>query len=212
MSKKEMFTNVYLDKEGKSNLIDVPPIPTEISEINYNNSELIINWIANTDSDFQSYEVLMSNKNVKNASQLKNIISSHRPDENIDLLVLRNGFEMELTVNLGSRPDEQDLAEVYKSGVNSYDDLGLMVDDLESNFAREKGIEEDYGVVVMKVKRQSPSNRSNIKPGDVITKIGRNKIMSTQDYHSFIKEYQEGDSILLLIKRDGTSRFVAIEI
>ena len=74
------------------------------------------------------------------------------------------------------------------------------------------GIDEEYGVVVRKVKKQSPANRSDIQPGDVITKIGRDKITSTDDYQSLVKQYEQGDSILLLVKRNGASRFVALEI
>ena len=151
-------------------------------------------------------------KEVGNSSQLKNLVSSHRPGEETDLLILRDGLELDLTVELGARPDEEELASVYKSGGSFYDDLGLMVDGIESDFARKHGIDEEYGVVVRKVKKQSPANRSDIQPGDVITKIGRDKITSTDDYQSLVKQYEEGDSILLLVKRNGASRFVALEI
>ena len=77
---------------------------------------------------------------VDNASQLKNLVSNHRPDEETELLVLRDGLEIDLTVTLGSRPDEENLASVYKSGGTFYDDLGLMVDDLESEFAQKKAL------------------------------------------------------------------------
>ena len=80
-------------------------------------------------------------------------MSSHRPGEETDLLILRDGLELDLTVELGSRPDEEELASVYKSGGSFYDDLGLMVDGLESDFARKHGIDEEYGVVVRKVKK-----------------------------------------------------------
>lgn len=151
-------------------------------------------------------------KEVDNASQLKNLVSSHHPGEETELLILRDGMELELAIILGSRPNEEDLASVYKTGGTFYDDLGLMVDDLESEFARKKGVDEQYGVVVKKVKKESPANRSDIQPGDVITKIGRDKITSMDDYQSLVKQYEEGDSILLLVKRNGASRFVALEI
>jgi hypothetical protein len=54
--------------KGKTNSIDNPPTPTQISSIDYNDKELRIIWDINSDSDFQSYEIFMSNKNIDNFS------------------------------------------------------------------------------------------------------------------------------------------------
>ena len=75
----------------------------------------------------------------------------------------------------------------------------------------EQNIEEPTGVVVKNVKKNSVSVK-DIKAGDVITKIGRKKVTSINDYRLLLKQYEKGDSILLLVKRDGTSRFVALEV
>ena len=45
----------------------------------------------------------------------------------------------------------------------------------------------------------------------MILKVGRNVVNSVSDYRLMIKEYEKGDSILLLIKRNGASRFVALD-
>ena len=53
---------------GKTNSIDAIPSTTQISGISYNDSQLTISWIPNSDADFQSYEVLVSNKNISDKS------------------------------------------------------------------------------------------------------------------------------------------------
>jgi S1-C subfamily serine protease len=60
------------------------------------------------------------------------------------------------------------------------------------------------------VKKNSRASKE-IAIGDMILKVGRNVVNSVSDYRLMIKEYEKGDSILLLIKRNGASRFVAID-
>ena len=86
-----------------------------------------------------------------------------------------------------------------------------MVVEVNSTFAKEHNIKEPIGVVVKNVKKNSVSVK-DIKVGDVITKIGRKKVTSINNYWLLLKQYEKGDSILLLVKRNGTSRFVALEV
>lgn len=53
---------------GKKNIIDLPPSPTDITEINYNDEVLTLSFNQNLDIDFKSYELLLSNQNVNNIS------------------------------------------------------------------------------------------------------------------------------------------------
>ena len=80
-----------------------------------------------------------------------------------------------------------------------------------SNFAKESDIKEKQGVVVKNIKKGSVSAKE-IKSGDVITKIGRKNVTSIKDYQMLLNKYEKGDPILLLVKRNGSSRFVALEL
>ena len=159
----------------------------------------------------QDIVVSINEKKISNSSQLKNLVSSLRPNSNATFVIIRNNEEKLINVKLGERPSEENLAEVYKFGTSNYDILGLMVEELNSSFAKENNINETYGVIVKSIRKDSPSIR-DIKIGDVITKIGRKKVISINDYHSLLKQYEKGDSILLLVKRNGSSQFVAVEI
>ena len=75
-------------------------------------------------------------------SSMVTALSSFHPDTKVLFTILRENTEIEINVTLGERPSEEDLAEVYKTGNTSYDKLGLMVVDLNSNFAKEKDIKE----------------------------------------------------------------------
>ena len=86
-----------------------------------------------------------------------------------------------------------------------------MVVNLNSSLAKELNLNESYGIVVKDVKKNSRASKE-IAIGDIILKVGRNVVNSVSDYRLMIKEYEKGDSILLLIKRNGASRFVALDL
>jgi serine protease Do len=159
----------------------------------------------------QDIVISINGSDISNSSQLKNVVSSFRPGEVADFLVLRDNNDINISVILGERPNEKDLASVYKYGNPYYDILGLMVEDVSSSFAKDHDINEPMGVIVKNIKKNSPATR-DMQKGDVITKIGRNKITSINDYRSLLKQYKNGDSVLLLVKRNGSSRFVALEV
>ena len=152
----------------------------------------------------------VNGKNISNSSELKNIVSSLRPNSVARFEIIRDGNKKIINVELGERPAENELAQVYRSGQSFYDDLGLMVVDLNSSLAKELNLNESYGIVVKDVKKNSRASKE-IAIGDMILKVGRNVVNSVSDYRLMIKEYEKGDSILLLIKRNGASRFVAID-
>ena len=152
----------------------------------------------------------VNGKNISNSSELKNIVSSLRPNSVARFEIIRDGNKKMINVELGERPAENELAEVYRSGQSFYDDLGLMVVNLNSSLAKELNLNESYGIVVKDVKKNSRASKE-IAIGDMILKVGRNVVNSVSDYRLMIKEYEKGDSILLLIKRNGASRFVALD-
>ncbi len=158
----------------------------------------------------QDIVIRMNGLEVKDASHLKNLVANAHPGEKVTFTVIRDDDEKDLMVKLGTRPDEEELRSgMYSS--DAYDKIGLKVENLDSSSFWDFS-DDDEGVVVTDVKRSSNAYEAGVRPGDVIVKIDRNSIESVKDYKDILKDYEEGDPILLLIKRDGGSRFVAFEI
>ncbi len=143
---------------------------------------------------------------VENSSHLKNIIASNRPTESVVMKILRNNKNESLNVRLGKRPDENNLADSFFQN-NSYDKLGLKVSniDIENN-------SELVGVKIIAVKEGSDAQDADLRKGDVISKIGEKEIVDISDYTKLLGKYNKGDSILLYVKRNNSSRFVGLEI
>ena len=144
--------------------------------------------------------IAVNKKIVTNSSQLKNLVSAERPSEITTLKIIRNKKEQTLKVKLGARPNQKDLLSGDLNSQKKFDVLGFSVEN------------HDDGVIIVDVEKQSNSRKQNIKRGDVIVAIGRNKISTTNIYNKIISNYSLGDIIMLRIIRSGNARYVAYEL
>ncbi|WBU58148.1 DegQ family serine endoprotease [Paracoccus sediminicola] len=139
--------------------------------------------------------------------------------EDVDVTILRNGEEEQLSVTLGRR--ELAEGEIGEDGVapqgggESGETLGMSLQPLTPEIASELGVSEDQqGVVVSEVDPSSDAADKGVGRGDVITEAGQQPVASVSDLQSSIEEAREAGkrSILLMIRRGGEPRFVALSI
>ena len=90
--------------------------------LNLNNKDgvIISQVIMNSPAEFAGIEnqdviIEVDGKEINDSAQLKNLISSGRPNNNVDLTIMRNGKKIFLKVTLGTRPDQNNISEVYKN-------------------------------------------------------------------------------------------------
>jgi S1-C subfamily serine protease len=53
------------------------------------------------------------------------------------------------------------------------------------------------------IREGGPADKAGIKTGDIITKLGDNKIGSVEDYDGALRKFRPGDTIKITIQRDG---------
>lgn len=174
-------------------------------------SQVIKNGPAE-DAGVEKQDVIIAVNGVKvdDSSNLKNLISSGRPDDKTKLIVIRDGSEKNITVTLGTRPDEKELAETFRHGEKLFDVLGLRVKTIE--YDESMSFDSIKGVKIVEVKKDSPAYDNNIKRGDVITEIGKLSINNENDYETELDGYSKGDTIMLRIVKNGNPLYVAFEI
>jgi len=137
---------------------------------------------------------------IKNSSQLKNLVSTERPLETIAVKIIRDNIQKTLIVQLGSRPDQDELYSINLNSEKDFDLLGFSVKN------------HDDGVIIVDISKTYESKSQNIKRGDIIVAIGREETSTTNIYNNIISNYSSGDIIMLRISRNGNARYVAYEI
>ena len=184
-------------------------------QLNGWNGAIISQVIKNSpaeDAGVEKQDVIIAVNGVKvdDSSNLKNLISSGRPHDKTKLTLIRDGHEKKLTVTLGIRPGEKELAETYRYGEKLFDILGLRVETFENRDP--KNLDYVNGVKIVEVKKDSPASDNNINRGDIITEMGKISIKEKNEYDSELESYSKGNTIMLRIVRNGSPLYVAFEI
>ena len=148
-------------------------------------------------------------KPVKDTGSFRNSVSLKTPGTKQKLAVVRNRKKVLLNVTLGKLPHEQ-LASNGDASQRSAR-LGLSVKPLNTELARQFGLSEKQGVVVTAVAPGSAADLAGIRPGALVLEVNRQKIRTLRDFRKALAKSAENDPVLLLIKQDGSMRFVSLK-
>ncbi|HWU52372.1 MAG TPA: PDZ domain-containing protein, partial [Tahibacter sp.] len=88
--------------------------------------------------------------------------------------------------------------------------LGMVVEDLTPEQRQQLGIKEE-GVVVTRI-TGVPARRAALQPGDIVLMVGKQKIRTAAEFNTAVKGVQPGDSVMLLVRRQDASLFVAVSV
>ncbi|ABN77103.1 protease Do [Rhodobacter sphaeroides ATCC 17029] len=140
--------------------------------------------------------------------------------EAVRVIVMREGKTRTLSVTLGRReeaenegPEAPGAAEPTEP--STADLLGLTVAPLTAEQAGELGLPGGTeGLAVTDVDPASEAYSKGLREGDVITEAGQQKVVSIKDLQDRVTEAREAGrkSLLLLIRRGGDPRFVALTV
>jgi len=146
-------------------------------------------------------------KKMADINELRNSVAQTKVGEKIKVKVLRKGKEETLTVKIGEQPSDLFATSALPTGK----DLGMTVQDLTEELAGNMGYEGENGVLVSSVEPGSPATQADIKEGDLIKEINREKIADVKGFKKALKDAGKDRDILLLIRRGMHTRFVIIK-
>src|SRR5215813_4104877 len=87
--------------------------------------------------------------------------------------------------------------------------LGVEVQEVSSDFAKEHKLSAERGVVLGKVIADSPAAKAGLKENDVITEINGQRVEGTAQFRRMIREIPAGRSVQLGVVRDGHSQSIS---
>ena len=163
---------------------------------------------------------LFDGKPVKDVRDLTRRVADAPVGEAVKVEVLREGKTEVLDVTLGRR-EEAEAAEAPEGGKPSSkapakaELMGLTVEPLTAEAAKTLGLPADAaGLLVTAVDGTSEAYTKGLREGDLITEAGQQKVTRIEDLEARLDEAREAGrkSILLLIRRGGDPRFVALSV
>ncbi|MCB1353521.1 MAG: Do family serine endopeptidase [Rhodobacteraceae bacterium] len=160
-------------------------------------------------------------EHIDDTRELVRIVADTAVGRSVDVVVLRNGEEKSLKVDIGRLEEEPTLA---AASVDTPDEaapseetvLGMSVVAVTDALRDQYGIGADVrgGLVVLSVEDGSDAYAKGMREGDVISEVGQEAVTTPQDMNRRIEAAEAAgrNSILLLVRRDGAPRFVALNL
>ncbi len=136
---------------------------------------------------------------IEDSNQLRNDVSSMRPNDVVVFSIIRNELRQTVSVVLGERPSDNSESRINPE-TQSYDIIGLKTDNHKD------------GIIITDIDKKSIAYKNNLRKNDIITEIGREQIKSIDDYKNSLEAYKSGDTIMLRIIKNGQPRYEAFEI
>lgn len=137
----------------------------------------------------------------------------------VRVVILRDGKTQTLKVTLGRREDAETAvpaaAPATPEEPAEKDILGLTVTPATEALRSELGLDADAtGLVVIAVDEASKAFEKGLRQGDLIVEASQKEVLSISDLDARIAEAEEAGrkSILLLVRRGGEPRFVALSL
>ena len=157
---------------------------------------------------------------VKDTRALVRQVGNTTVGKAVRVTVFREGATKTVLVTLGRREDAERDTPAAEPGATQPDQqekdvLGLTLSVLTPEIRSEMNIPDGTeGLVVVNVDEASEAFEKGLRMGDVITEAGQQKVAELSDLDDRIKEAKEGGrkSLLLLVRRAGEPRFVALTL
>jgi serine protease Do len=163
--------------------------------------------------------VIFDGHEVEDVRDLVQTVGNTEVGKAVDVVVVRDGAQVTLSVTLGLRDDEKlaraDEPVVSEDSPKDYEDLGItlsnLTDEIREGLDLAVGLE---GVVVVDVLETSEAFEKGLKSGDVIVEAGQEKVTSLAEFEEQMSATIESGrkTMLLLVRRGGDPRFLALTV
>jgi len=154
--------------------------------------------------------VSFDGKKIREMSDLPIIVASTPVGKIVTVEVIREGKKKRFEVKIAELDKEIEEGETQ---IEEKRDLGMTVDEITPSMARQLGLSDERGVVVVQVETNSPAEEAGIARGDVIRAINREPVNDVETYKEKIRQHKKGDVILFHVKtRGGPTLFVPLKV
>ncbi|MEZ5490955.1 MAG: DegQ family serine endoprotease [Gammaproteobacteria bacterium] len=147
-------------------------------------------------------------EDVLSVGAFRNQVSLTAPGTEARLTVIRNGQRRNLSVTIGALEGAQVAS---RDSVESADEVGITVQTITPELARQFDMTAVEGVVVTQVAPGSVAEQAGIQAGMIVLEVNRNRINSAEAFNRAIQDSADEQRVLLLIRTSGGQRYVVLE-
>jgi serine protease Do len=167
----------------------------------------------------------LNGKEVKEMRELPRLVAETPIDTKAKVTYWRDGKRQTTEVKIGEleKAEEDGLLEALSSITQTPDEktgtdiapLGITLSAINDDLRKHYGISLNVeGLVITNIEQRSEASKKGLFEGDVIVEINQAAVKTPTDVQNAVTEAQDKkrNSVLLLINRDGDSRFMALKL
>ncbi len=146
-------------------------------------------------------------KQVSDVGDFRNRVALTAPGSKVELTVLRDGKEKTLEVTIGKLTKDKLVA---AGPAQSAGEIGLTVQTLTTELAKQFDAKPGDGVVVTAVEPGSIAARAGIEVGSIVLQVNRKPVKSATEFQRAVKASASDKRVLLLMRKGGSQQYVAL--
>jgi Do/DeqQ family serine protease len=156
--------------------------------------------------------VEVEGRSISDGNELRNVIAGTKPGTTVNLKVIRDGRPETLKATLAELPsNKEESASAANDGNEGHGKFGMSVQPLTPELAERFELTRGTkGVVITGVDPDGAAADTGLQPGDVIQKVNGQDVTSTAELRDSLAKVTDSKPALLLVSRDGQSRFVTL--
>ncbi len=136
---------------------------------------------------------------IKDVPDLQKRVAAVEPGRVAPVTVMREKRTVTLSVKIGEQPSE----EALEAADTGDEILGLTVEPLTPETARQNRLAARSGLLVTEVRPGSPGAVADIRPGDAILQVNRRPVGDVAAFRQAVAGLKPGDSVPVYLQRGG---------
>lgn len=157
----------------------------------------------------------INGKKVNDPKEIQQLVERLDTGKSYAMHIIRDGKPKELTVTIEEMPSNfgpsKHEVESQRPSERKFNDLGLELQALTPDLAKQLGFKTDKGVVVTGLKEDGPAAHSGVKQGDLIEKVGTVAVSTIDEFNDAVKQHSLKDGIVLHLRTNEGKRFVIVK-
>lgn len=155
-------------------------------------------------------------KKISKPTELQEIVEQCPINSQQTITILRDGKRMTLQVTVREQPEDYGLTR-GRGGLEgrerggSIEDLGLELEPLTPEVARQLGLDFTEGLVITYVRPNSVAALAGLESGEVIVQVNRMPVKTMADFRRALEKSPLEKGVLLLVRSARGSRYVVLK-
>ena len=161
-----------------------------------------------------------NDKPVSTPNELRNVVASVKPGKKAPALILRNGKQITLSIDVDEQPGDMRTA-IRGAEPGSPpapgrpeagdDTLGMHMETLTADRAGRLGYNGLKGVLITDVADEGPAADAGLRQGMLIVEANRTPVANVREFRKLVNATDSGQHLLLLVYMGDSSRYLGIK-